>query len=567
MPELTPATDPATGEVYLPITARGVGLLKSPLLNKGTAFTPSERATLGLDGLLPAHISTIDEQLVRAWGQYRVKETDLERHIYLADLQDSNETLFYRFVLRHLEELVPIIYTPTVAEACRHWSRIFRRSRGIYITPAHRGRIADVLHNRGGADVAVIVVTDNERILGIGDQGAGGMGIPIGKLALYTVGAGIHPGRTLPVSLDVGTNNEALLEDPLYLGWRHPRLQGDEYWELVDEFVTAVEHVFPNALLQWEDFANTTSFRHLERYRDRLPSFNDDIQGTAAMVVGGLIAAMRLTGEALNRQRVTLVGAGSAATGIVTQIAAAMATDGLDEAAARRNITVLDSRGLVLTDRPGLAGHKVGLATDPAELSDWDVAGDEPSLLEVVENFAPSVLIGVSGQSGAFGEDVVRAMAKSTSQPVIMPLSNPTENSEVHPADAIRWSEGRAIVASGSPFADVWHADVRHRIGQANNMFIFPGVGLGSIVSRAHRVTTGMFLAAADALAAAVDNDSLETGALYPPISRVREVSRNVAVAVARQADREGVGTAPPDLEHAVSRAMWRPEYLPYRAA
>ncbi len=562
-----PAIDANTGEMYLPVSERGPQLLEEPLLNKGTAFTAEERDALELRGLLPSHTSTMEEQLARVRLQMENKPNSLEQHIYLAGLHDRNETLFFRYLLENLHKTVPIVYTPVVAEACTHWSRIFRHARGIYVTPADRGVIARVLRSRQVREAAVIVATDNERILGIGDQGCGGMGIPIGKLALYTVGAGIHPSLTVPVSLDVGTNNKEALEDPLYLGWRAPRLRGEEYWSLIDEFVHAVKEVFPNALLQWEDFANLTSFEALDRYREVLPSFNDDIQGTAAVVVAGLKAAMRRTGGRLAEQRVVIQGAGSAGVGIYRQLSAAMAADGLGREDLHQRLFVLDSKGLIVDNRSGLEPRKREVAVPKNVVSSWGIRGKEISLAQVVEHAEPTVLIGVSGHPNQFTEPMIKAMATAAETPIVMPLSNPTSKAEAVPEDLIAWSGGRALVATGSPFDDVVHDGVRHRIGQANNVFVFPGAGLGIVVSRARQVTTNMFNAAADALANKVTDDLLAAGSLYPPIDRVREVSHAVAHAVAEQAVADGVAAPIVDIEGVIARTMWNPVYLPYRPA
>ncbi|MBP1632783.1 MAG: NAD-dependent malic enzyme, partial [Acidobacteria bacterium] len=563
----SPAMDANSGELYLPVEERGRGLLEEPLLNKGTAFTPEERDALGLRGLLPAHTSTMDEQLARVRTQWDGKPNALEQHIYLEGLHDRNETLYHRFVLENLQDAVPVVYTPTVAEACRYWSRLHRQARGIYITPADRGQIARVLRCRGIRDAAVVVVTDNERILGIGDQGAGGMGIPIGKLALYTVGAGIHPSLCLPVSLDVGTNNEDLLRDPLYLGWREPRLRGDPYWSLVDEFVMAVKEVFPQALLQWEDFANITSFRLMDTYREVVTSFNDDIEGTAAMVVGGLLAGLRRLGGRLSDRTIAIFGGGSAGTGIYRQIASEMQREGLSREEATARLFVIDLPGLLVEGDEGLDPRMAELATRREVVAAWHVAGDRIGLEQVIEHARPSVLIGVCGRPGQFTEAAVRAMAAQTESPIIMPMSNPTANAEGVPADLIAWTGGRALVATGSPFGDVVHDGRRHRVGQANNVFVFPGVGLGVIAARARKVTATMFGAAAHALAASVDDEMLAQGSLYPPISEVREVSRRVAHAVALQAISEGVADPAVDVEALIAQAMWYPAYLPYRPA
>lgn len=562
-----PAIDAVTGELYLPVAERGRQILDEPLLNKGTAFNETERDLLGIRGLLPAHVSELDEQVERALDQISQKDADLQKHIYLAGLQDRNETLFYRLIMDNLTTTVPLIYTPTVAEACRHWSRIFRRGRGTYVTPADRGSIDMVLRNAAMRETAVIVVTDNERILGIGDQGAGGMGIPIGKLALYTAGAGIHPSLCLPVSLDVGTNNEELLADPLYLGVRQPRLRGEEYWSLVDEFVEAVQRVFPSAILQWEDFANLTSFRHLDLYREVLPSFNDDIQGTAAMVVGGLFAAMRLGEERMSDQRVVIAGAGSAGIGIARQIRAAMEHEGLGRGEAHRRILLTDSRGLVIAGRAGLDDRKAQFAAPPSVVAGWETSGDALDLETTVLGYQPSILIGVTGQPGTFTQPMIAAMAAAHSRPIVMPLSNPTTLSEAHPADILEWSGGRALIGTGSPFDDVHLDGNRHIIGQANNVFVFPGIGLGAVVSRAKQITVGMFLAAASTLADAVDDSRLKQGALFPPITAVRDVSIRVALAVIDAAVADGVAEPLLDPVAAVNRASWDPFYLPYRPA
>jgi malic enzyme len=559
-----PERDPATGELFLPVDVRGQALLRDPLLNKGTAFSDHERDVFGLRGLLPARVTSLGEQVPRAYEAYQQAADDPARNRMLSRLQDSNETLFFRLVLDHLEEMTPIIYTPVVAETCRNWSRVFRRTRGLYVTPGDRGRMDQVLRH-SPVEPGVIVVTDNERILGIGDQGAGGLGIAIGKLALYTLGAGVHPARCLPISLDVGTDNGDLLRDPLYIGWRHPRLRGPEYWDLVDEFVRSVKRVYPEALLQWEDFGKGTSFRNLETHRDSLASFNDDIQGTAAVSVAGLMAAMRLVEGRLRDQRIVLLGAGSAGVGISRLIVDAMREEGATAEEAHSAIYTLDSKGLVVQGRPGLDDHKREFAVAPRRIADWGPTGDEIPLLTVVRHVKPTVLFGVSGKAGAFGEEVVREMAAHAERPIILPLSNPTSCAEARPVDLIRWTDGRAIVGTGSPFDDVLYRGRRYRIGQGNNVFIFPGVGLATLVTRARKVTDGMFLAAAKALAGCISGDLLDLGCVYPRIEDVRAASRAVAVAVARRAIEEGVAPPQGDLESRLEAAMWTPEYVPYR--
>ena len=557
--------DSQTSEPYLSVDITGESVLQDAFLNKGDAFSRAEREDLKLVGLLPDHVSSIDEQLRRVRYQYDLKTSEIGKNIYLNGLMDRNETLFYRFVLDNLTETVPIIYTPTIAAACSHWSRIYRRAHGLYITPRDRGRIVNILRGRPVMEPPVIVVTDNERILGIGDQGAGGMGIPIGKLALYTAAAGIHPARTIPVSLDVGTNNAELLDDPLYVGYREPRLRGQEYDELIDEFIDAVNEVYPGALLQWEDFANVTSFGNLEKHRKEIASFNDDIQGTAAMVVAGIISASEYHPLDATEHRIVISGAGSAGHGIANQIAFAMIDSGVDPQDAWKRIFVLDSRGLILSDRQGLKGMKADLATDPEEIAHWDHHEERPTLLDVVRNVKPSVLIGVSGTPGLFTEEVIQQMASTSEHPIIMPLSNPTSHTEVTPARALKWTNGTAIVATGSPFAPVEFEGETHPIGQANNVFIFPGMGLGILAVKAREVTDGMFLAAARALSAATPPELVAAGQMYPDIEQVREVSRGVASAVASKAMEEGVAEVVDDLEAAIEAEMWFPEYVPAR--
>ncbi len=560
-----PLTDPETGELYLPIAKRGDALLDDEFLNKGDAFSRHERSMFGLCGMLPDHVASIDEQLLRVRVQYDSKVRDIDKNVYLNALMDRNETLFYRFLLENLEEVVPVIYTPVVAKACSHWSRIYRTAHGLYITPRDRGRIAELLLARPVEQPPVIVVTDNERILGIGDQGAGGMGIPIGKLALYTAAAGIHPARCIPISIDVGTNNSELLDDPLYVGYRQPRLRGEQYDELIDEFVEAVRTVFPGALLQWEDFANRTSFNNLDRHRRRIASFNDDIQGTAAMVVGGLIAATRSVETPLTDHRVVIAGAGSAGHGIREQIALAMAASGIEVEQAKRQIFVLDSRGLVTSDRRNLSSIKADLATPAEVVAGWEETEDPYSLLNVVSQVHPTVLIGVSGTPGLFTEEVIKAMGKNCERPIVLPLSNPTSHTEVTPSNAIRWTDGRAIVATGSPFSPVEFNGEVHSVGQANNVFIFPGMGLGVITVRAREVTDGMFLAAARALADETGPDLVARGQIYPNIADVRDVSRAVAKSVADKAIEEGVADHVDEIETLIDDEMWTAEYLPYR--
>ncbi|HUO62195.1 MAG TPA: NAD-dependent malic enzyme [Terriglobales bacterium] len=543
----------------------GPQILGHPLYNKGSAFTREERQAFGLEGLLPSAINTIEQQARRVYENLARKTDPLERYIGLASLEDRNEHLFHHVLGEHLEEFLPIVYTPTVGRACQQFSHIFRRARGLWITPEHRGRIDEVLGNWTGDDVRLIVVTDNERILGLGDQGAGGMGIPIGKAAVYTAAAGINPGHTLPISLDVGTDNQELLDDDLYLGWPHRRLRGPEYDAVVDEFVTAVRRRFPRALLQWEDFKKQNAFNLLDRYRKVLPSFNDDIQGTGAVVLAGILAAARITGVPLERQRVVILGAGAAGIGIARQIYDALERAGLTGDELMRALALVDVDGVLARDGQPLDAFQLPFAW-PAELArDCGLTGRH-DLEAVVRSMKPTVLIGVCGQGGAFGKDVVEAMAFHVERPVILPLSNPTSQSEAVPADVIGWSRGHALVAAGSPFEPVSHGGREIRIGQCNNTFIFPGMGLGALVAEAREVTDRMFRCAAECLAQQVSEEDLAAGALYPRVRDLRRVSTRIAEAVAREACDSGVGKPFADgaIPQAVAEAQWEPVYRPF---
>jgi malic enzyme len=542
---------------------RGAELLRQPMLNKGTAFTAAERKQFGLQGLLPHAVSTMAEQAERAYRNIARKPGLLERYIGMVALQDRNEHLYYRVLADHLEDLLPVVYTPTVGEACAEFSHIFRRGRGLWITPGDRGRIASVLDQANARGVRLVVVTDNERILGLGDLGAGGMGIPVGKLAIYVAAAGLHPATTLPVSLDVGTDNQELLADELYLGWRAPRLRGAEYESLVDEFVAAVKSAFPDAVLQWEDFKKVNAFQLLERHRRTLPSFNDDIQGTAAVVLAGILSAGRLTGRRIADERVAIVGGGAAGVGIAQLLRIALLAEGRTVEQTFESIAVIDSHGLLVDDAPIADVHKRPFAWPAALAGRHGLAPARRGLLEVVEAFRPTVLIGASGQPGVFGEKVIRALAAGCDRPVVMPLSNPTSKSEAIPADVLEWSAGRALVATGSPFDDVERGGKRIRIGQANNAFVFPGVGLGTIVARARLVTDSMFLAAAHALAKQVSEEDLAAGSLYPRIRDLRAVTALVAEGVVREAREACVGLPYEDtaIPRAVARQMWEPAY------
>ncbi len=565
-------TDPVSGERYLPVGRKGRALIHDSILNKGTCFSLEERIELGMDGLLPPASLTIEQQLTRVYENYQRQPDDISRYLYLVALQDRNETLFYRLLSEHVEEMTPIVYTPTVGLACQTFSHIYRKPRGLYITAAHRGRMRKVLSEAPFFDVAVIVATDSEGILGLGDLGAGGMGIPVGKLSLYTLGAGIHPARCLPVCLDVGTNNVALRNDPIYLGVKQPRLEGEEYYALLDEFVDAVAEVFSGTLLQWEDFSKQKAWTVLERYRDRLCSFNDDIQGTGAITLAGVHGVCAITKRELVDNRFVVHGAGAGGGGIIHVLIAALEHAGLSPAEARARVVGIDSRGLILANRPGLDPFKQVFADDPALVADWRL--EDPNAIhlnDVVRNFRPTVLIGTSGQGGCFTEPMVREMAKHVERPAIFALSNPTTKTEVNPADALVWTEGRALVATGSPFDPVDHNGVHHRIGQGNNVFCFPGIGLGVIASGARRVTDGMLLAAARAVAAKVPQSDLNAGCVYPEVANLGPVSRAVAEEVAGAAINEGLAEISAKdadaktISERVAAQIWYPEYLTYR--
>ncbi len=558
------------------IALAGPALLGSRLLTKDLAFPSSERDAFRLRGLLPDRVLTIDEQVELELEHLRRKDDALEAYIGLAALQDRNATLFYRLLADHLAEFLPIVYTPTVGRACMEFSHIIRRTRGVWITPADRARIPELLRQGPYEDVRLIVVTDNERILGLGDQGAGGMAIPIGKLALYTAACGIHPVLTLPVSLDVGTDNPVLLADPLYLGYRAPRLRGPEYDALVEAFVEAVAEVWPGCVIQWEDFKQGNALRILDRYHDRVPSFNDDVQGTAAVVLAGILAAVRALGTTLQDLRIVLVGAGAAGIGIARLVHLAMLESGMDEVRVRQSVVLVDSHGLVHAGRLDLDEPKRQLALSAEAGTAYGFAIETtaggapiPGLVETIERVRPTVLVGTTGVAGTFDETVVRAMAAVSGRPVILPLSNPTSLAEAKPVDVLRWSDGRALVATGSPFDAVEIGGKRHEVGQANNVFIFPGLGLGAIAAEARSITPRMFLLAAHVLAGAVTDERLASGAIYPPVDALRAVSRAIAIRVAREAVDAGLaGIDPtPDIDGLVDDAMWWPQYVPYLPA
>lgn len=532
----------------------GSALLRDALANRGTGFTAAERRSLGIEGFLPPRVESIGEQCERVLANLRALGAPLDKHLYLAALQDQNETLFYRVLVDNLEEMLPLVYTPTVGQACQEWSRRFMRPRGLYITPEHRGRIAAMLSRWRERDVGIVVVTDGERILGLGDLGANGMGIPVGKLALYTACAGVPPARTLPVTLDVGTNTAAVREDPFYLGRRVARLAGAAYDEFVDEFVAAVRAVFPRAILQFEDFGNANAFRLLSRHRDAVCCFNDDIQGTGAMGLAGLTAAARALGRPLTEARLMFVGAGQACLGIGALAAAAMRAAGLTAVEARERCMFVDSRGVVSASRVDLAPHKRPFALDCTG------GGD---LVAAIEAFRPTALIGACGQGARFSRPVLEALARGCDRPVVFALSNPTQKAECTAEEAYAATGGRALYASGSPFAPVRQDGRVHVPGQANNAWIFPGVGLGLLVSGATRVSDAMFEAAARSLAGLVTPAELDSGRLFPPAARLREAAATVAAAVAAVAFDDGLARAarPSDLGAAITAAMYRPEY------
>ena len=541
----------------------GQRLLECPLFNKGSAFSEEERRELDLLGLLPPHVASMDEQLARTYENYSRQQTDMERHIFLASLHDRNEVLFYRLLETHIREMSPIVYTPTVGLACQRYSHIYRRPRGLYIAYQNKDEIQTILsHAPSSADTRVIVVTDGERILGLGDLGIGGMGIPVGKLALYTLCAGVHPATTLPIVLDVGTDNQNLLDDPLYLGWHHPRMRGQAYDDFVEAFVHAVKGAFPHALLQWEDFAKDNARRLLTRYQRQLCTFNDDIQGTGAVTLAGLLTAVDITGSRLAAQRIVMLGAGSAATGIAEQIVAAMKLEGLSEEQARSTFWLIDRHGLVHTGRSDLDDTKRAYA-QPWRHGAAASGAVHPSLEDVVARVHPTVLIGTAAEPGAFTEPIVREMARFVERPLIFALSNPTAKCEAIPEDLVGWTGGRALIATGSPFPAVAYGERLISIGQCNNMFIFPGMGLGITVSGARFVTQDMFVAAAHALSACSPARQNPAAALYPAIEDVREVSRRVALAVAQAAQRGGVAAPcpPNEMEQRITAAMWKPRY------
>ncbi|KMV32298.1 NAD-dependent malic enzyme [Photobacterium swingsii] len=551
--------------LYIPYA--GPALLETPLLNKGSAFSVEERMFFNLEGLLPEAIESIEEQAERAYQQYQKFENDIDKHIYLRNIQDTNETLFYRLVENHITEMMPIIYTPTVGAACENFSNIYRRGRGLFISYPNRDRIEEMINNASRQNVKVIVVTDGERILGLGDQGIGGMGIPIGKLSLYTACGGISPAYTLPVVLDVGTNNPQRLSDPMYMGWRHPRITGQEYDKFVDEFITAIKHRWPEALIQFEDFAQKNAMPLLERYKNKVCCFNDDIQGTAAVTVGSLLAACKAAGSKLSEQRVTFLGAGSAGCGIAEAIIAQMVSEGISDAQARSQVYMVDRWGLLIDDMPNLINFQSKLVQKRATINEWDVENNNVSLLDVMRNAKPTILIGVSGVPGLFSEDVIREMHQHCERPIIFPLSNPTSRVEATPADLIRWTDGNALVATGSPFEPVIHNGKTYPIAQCNNSYIFPGIGLGVLAVNARRVTDEMLMESSRALAECSPLAINGQGALLPPLEDIQKVSRHIAFAVAKKAieQRKAPKNTDERIKEKIDANFWQSEYRRYK--
>lgn len=551
--------------LYIPYA--GFTLLELPLLNKGSAFSQQERGQFNLHGLLPHVIETIEEQSQRSYQQFAAFNDAINKHIYLRNIQDTNETLFYRLIEDHLEEMMPIIYTPTVGEACQRFSDIYRRHRGVFVSYPDREHIDDILQNINRRNVKVIVITDGERILGLGDQGIGGMGIPIGKLSLYTACGGISPAYTLPITIDVGTNNQQLLNDPLYMGWREPRITGEEYYDFIDQVLSGIRRRWPHALIQFEDFAQKNAMPLLTKYRDKFCCFNDDIQGTAAVSVGSLIAASRAAGKQLKDQIITFLGAGSAGCGIAEQIVAQMVAEGLSDAEARARVFMVDRFGLITENQPNLLDFQRKLAQKAEVISNWANIEEVISLLDVVKNAKPTVLIGVSGQPGLFTQEVIEALNANSDRPIVMPLSNPTSRVEAVPSDIIQWTNGQALIATGSPFTPVNYQGRLYHIAQCNNSYIFPGIGLGVIASGAKRVTENMLMASSNALADCSPLLKNAEADLLPPIADIQNVSRVIALKVAQAAIADGVAVPLTDeqIQSNIEKEFWQPEYRTYK--
>jgi malate dehydrogenase (oxaloacetate-decarboxylating) len=545
----------------------GPALLETPLLNKGSAFSREERAAFNLTGLLPPRYETIEEQAARAFMQYSSFEDPINKHIYLRVVQDNNETLFHRLLQNHLEEMLPIIYTPTVGDACERFSDIYRSARGLFISYSDRDQLDDVLRSATKKKVKVIVVTDGERVLGLGDQGIGGMGISIGKLSLYTACGGISPAYTLPVCLDVGTNNEKLLNDPYYMGNRHRRITGDDYYEFVDQFIKAVKRRWPEAMVQFEDFAQPNAMPLLKRYRDQICCFNDDIQGTAAVTVGTLLAACRSKGAKLSNQKVVFVGAGSAGCGIAEQVISQMVSEGLSDAQARSQVFMVDRFGLLTEGMSDLRDFQQALVQHKAEIADWSFSGDYASLRDVMNCAKPDILIGVSGVAGLFTEAVIKAMKKNCELPIIMPLSNPIKQIEARPEKIIEWTDGQVIIATGSPFQPIEYKGKIYPVAQCNNSYIFPGIGLGVLAVKAQRISDDMLRIASETLAAASPLANTGVGGILPPLTQLSELSKKIAFEVAKVAMRQGLALELDDatLLRKIDANFWKPEYRQYK--
>ncbi|MCP4757438.1 MAG: NAD-dependent malic enzyme [Proteobacteria bacterium] len=555
------------GKPFIPVSLDGLELIADRNLNKGTAFTKEERKIFHLEGLIPPSIATFEEQKARVYEGYSSAPTDIDKYIYLRSLQDRNETLFYGLLEEYVEEMIPIVYIPTVGIACEQFSHHYQRSRGLYITKENIGGMEEMVHHFPSQEIRIIVVTDSQGILGIGDIGVGGMAIPIGKLALYSVGAGIHPSYCLPIALDIGTDNEELLADPLYLGVGHKRIRGAEYDEFLDEFVHKIKQFFPRAILQWEDFSKNHSFKILKKYRETLPSYNDDIQSTGAVVMAGIINAMKIKQEKLTDQVFTIFGAGSGGIGFARQLHSELVNEGLDAGAASDKIILMDSKGVVFSDRDGLEEFKRPFAKDPSVVATWESKSDAPTLLDVLENTGSTVLVGISGQNGAFTEQHVQAMLKSTDRPVILPLTNPSDESEATPEDLFQWTGGRAIMAVGSQYPDVEYEGTTYRIGQGSNSFIFPGLGMAAFISRIKVITEDMFMTAAHALAGCVPKSDLDKGTIYPRVKDLQNVAVRIAVEVLKVIVKRNpdIGLKNENIHEVVRSNIWKPMYHPYK--
>ena len=547
----------------------GHDLLDNPRLNKGSAFTMTERTLFKLEGKLPYQVETIEEQVERTYAQYQSSGSDLSKNIYLNNLHDTNETLFYRLVSKHIEEMLPIIYTPTIGEAVEKFSLELRRPRGLYISYPDMDRMDEIIANRANYLIDIIVVTDGEGVLGIGDQGIGGMNICIGKLMCYVLCAGVNPLKKLAVTLDVGTNNQHLLNDPMYLGWRHERIAQEQYDEFIDKFVSCIRKHLPTAFLHWEDFGRENARRNLDRYRSEFCTFNDDVQGTGAVTLAAILAGIHTVGSRIDEQRIVFFGAGTAGTGIADQLHAAMVRQGSSEEAARKCFYLIDRQGVLVDDMKGLTPFQKPYARPAEEIDSWEFEGDNPDLLAVIHHVKPTILIGCSAVSGAFNEQVVTAMASYVSRPIILPLSNPTSHAEAHPANLYKWTEGKALVATGSPFGEINYDGKKIQIAQSNNAFIFPGLGLGVIASRPKLLTDKMIWAAAEALSKCSPAFKDPNAPLLPDLSNIKTISHKVATAVIMQARKEGLDTFQSELtpEEAIKHIDWKPQYYPYSKA